>query len=292
MALPQNVIDELKAWLSDISQTWHFKGGGETGIDIGMHGKIDTPIYSVSSGKVIGSGYYGGGGVVSIQSNINYGGITGPASIYYQHLDQVLVPKGSQVYQGELIGLSGGQLSGGSHPSSSQFSNGPHIEIGINAPYGQANKSIWSPLGQNVNPQGFFESLLAGNTNVLMDNTGGGPPPTPQQIIDAILAGLGVATNSIVNGPAAAASNKGPSNPLDIAGAIASLPQNIANSIGNGIKQGFSNLGNSLGISGVSDIAWRALFIILGSLLMLGAVIFIGLDLLDKSNVEVAGTRV
>ena len=261
--LPQNVIDELKAWLSDISQK--FGVNGETGIDIGTHGKIDVPVYAVTAGKVIGAGYYGGGGVVSEQSNINYGGINGPASIYYQHLDEVLAKVGEVVSPGQLIGLSGGQLSGGHHPSSRLYSTGPHIEIGINAPYGKANQSIWSPLGPNVNPLGFFQALASGNTNVI---------------------GTG-------NGDTSGSSNNSNSlNPLDIAGAIAALPQNITSSISGGISDAIKNEESKLGISGPGDIGWRIILTLIGFTLMIWAIIFIGFDLLDKSNIEVAGSRV
>jgi hypothetical protein len=264
--LPQNVISELKTWLSDVSQK--FGVNGETGIDIGTHGKIDLPVYAVTAGKVIGAGYYGGGGVVSEQSNINYAGINGPASIYYQHLDQVLAKVGEIVSPGQLIGLSGGQLSGGHHPSSSQFSNGPHIEIGINAPYGKANQSIWSPLGPNVNPLAFFQALASGNTDVL--GIGNGPTSIP------IVSGVQDAVNNVT----------------DLPSAIASLPQGITNSISTALSNAIKNEESVLGISGPSDIGWRIILIVIGFILMISAILFIGFDLLDKSNIEVAGSRV
>jgi hypothetical protein len=289
-ALPQNVINELKAWLSDVSQTWmeviNGKHTNETGIDIGTHGKIDLPVYAVSSGKILGSGYYGGGGVVSEQSTIHYGGINGPASIYYQHLDKTLVSKGQDVVQGQLIGLSGGQLSGGSHPSSSQFSTGPHIEIGINAPYGKANQSIWSPLGPNVNPLGFFQGLLAGNNNSLLQNgTGAGPDPctTDPNSIQCIMSRIQAA---------AAGASSAATSATDIPGALAALPGNITNSLGTAIHNAIAGQASNLGITSIGDVGWRALLIIIGFILMIAAIVFIGFDLLDKSNVEVAGSRV
>lgn len=275
MSLPQNVIQELQRWLSDVSNLWQGPGG-ETGIDIGMHGQIDTPVYAVTSGKVIGSGYYGGGGVESIASNINYGGINGIASIYYQHLDQNLVSVGQNVYAGELIGLSGGQLSGGSHPSSSQFSNGPHIEIGINAPYGKAYQSIWSPLGPNVNPLDFFKSLLNNNTSVLGTGSGGTIGSTIQGAIQG-----------------AASSLPTPNNIMDaiqnVAQSLQNLPQNIVSGITGNIV---NTVKSQTGISSLSDLGWRTVLIFIGFIIMFAAILFVAIDLLDKSNVEVAGTRV
>lgn len=264
--LPQNVITELKAWLSDISQKWGVNG--ETGIDIGTHGKIDQPVYSVTGGTVVGVGYYGGGGVVAVKSNIDYGGINGPASIYYQHLDEDLARLGETISPGQLIGLSGGQLSGGQHPSSPAYSTGPHIEIGINAPYGSANKSIWSPLGKNVNPQQFFTDLMNGNTSVL--GTGNGPGSIP------VVTGVQNAVNNVT----------------DIPSAIASLPGNLTSAVGSAITNAFKTEESNLGITGLSDIGWRIVLIVIGFILMISAILFIGLDLLDKSNVEVAGSRV
>lgn len=278
--LPQNVLTELKSWLSDISQSWmqinNGKPSGETGIDIGQRGlggkAIDNPIYSVTGGTVVGAGYYGGGGVVAIKSNINYGGINGPASIYYQHLDQVLAKVGELISPGQLIGLSGGQLSGGSHPSTRQFSSGSHIEIGINAPYGSAYKSIWSPLGPNVNPKGFFQALSKGNISVL--GTGNGPTSIP------IVTGVQNAVQNAVQ------------NVTDIPSAIASLPQNLTNSLTSAIGNAINSEESKLGISGPGDIGWRIVLIIFGFILMISAILFIGFDLLDKSNIEVAGSRV
>lgn len=119
-----------------------FGQNGETGCDIAM--PTHTPITSLTDGIVAGAGYYGGGGVVAIHSVVN-GQLR---SVYYQHLDLVEVAVGQHVGIGQQIGLSGGQLSGGVHPSTAQFSTGPHIEVGLDAPYG----GIWAPIGANVNP--------------------------------------------------------------------------------------------------------------------------------------------
>lgn len=304
--LPQNVITELKNWLSDITQSWmqinNGKQSGETGIDIGQRGlggkAINNPIYSVTGGTVVGAGYYGGGGVVAIKSNINYDGINGPASIYYQHLNEVLARVGELVSPGQLIGLSGGQLSGGSHPSTRQFSGGPHIEIGINAPYGKANQSIWSPLGPNVNPKGFFQALASGNTSVLgtgngPTNTGGnssggncGSPPNPSDyklnVVDPQYQLALVQYNACVAA----------STVTDIPSALAALPQNLTSSLQNAIGNAIKTQESNLGISGASDIGWRIILIVFGFILMISALLFIGFDLLDKSNIEVAGSRV
>jgi hypothetical protein len=157
---------ELAYWLTHITQA--FKGGhpgsGENGYDFGMpHG---TPVYSILPGKVVGAGYYGGGGVVAVQYN--------PQNIiYYQHLDLNQVQVGDQIAAGQQLGLSGGQLSGGNHPATC-CSGGDHIEVGINAPFG----GMWNPnnVGPNANPIGLFNSLAAQyqSNNVKTGGAGGG----------------------------------------------------------------------------------------------------------------------
>ncbi|HUY79887.1 MAG TPA: M23 family metallopeptidase [Ktedonobacterales bacterium] len=142
---------QLQYWLTHISQFWKgpWNGSGENGIDIGI--PYHTPIYALQSGPVVGAGYYGGGGVVSVQ--------TAPGiSFYYQHLSDLVVQVGQNVQAGTLIGYSGGQLGYGDHPSSPQYSSGPHIEIGINPPYGATG--IWHSEGANVNPLPMLQGLL------------------------------------------------------------------------------------------------------------------------------------
>lgn len=133
-----------------------FNGSGENGIDLGM--PMGTPVTSLTAGQVLTSGYYGGGGVVTVESTLPLG--IGVASVYYQHLDlnnPALTP-GKQVKVGDVIGWSGGQLQGGHHPSSRAFSSGPHIEIGINAPFGK--NGLWHPLGPCINPLPWLQYLV------------------------------------------------------------------------------------------------------------------------------------
>ncbi len=133
-----------------------WSGSGENGVDIGM--PQGTPVYALSGGRIVGHGYYGGGGVVSVQE--------APGRVwYYQHLDlnEPGIESGAtrQVAPGQLVGWSGGQLSGGNHPSSSRFSGGPHIEVGINAPWG----GIWGPKdikGPNIDPWPSISALGRG----------------------------------------------------------------------------------------------------------------------------------
>lgn len=146
----------LIAGLQNITQTWG--QNGETGVDLGL--PLDTPITSLTTGRVRGMGYYGGGGVVAVGSYV----MGRMRSVYYQHLDLIApgLTVGSVVSPGKVIGWSGGQLSGGHHPSTPQFSSGPHLEVGLDAPYG----GMWAPLGANVDPLPWLEAIAQGNPGI------------------------------------------------------------------------------------------------------------------------------
>ena len=150
----------LVTGLEDVTQGWgeDHGYGKEVGVDMGL--VMGTPITSLTSGVVLGSGYYRGGGVVSVKTRIN--GKT--TSLYYQHLDEIaggIVP-GAVVSPGQLLGRSGGQNAGGHHPASRDTSSGPHIEVGFNAPYGA--HSLWHPLGPNYDPLPWLQQM-AGKTS-------------------------------------------------------------------------------------------------------------------------------
>jgi Peptidase family M23 len=182
---------ELSYWLTHVAQT--FKGGhpgsGENGYDFSM--PRGTPVYAILPGKVVGSGYYNGGGVVSVQYN--------PQNIiYYQHLDLDQVNVGDQIAVGQQIGLSGGQTSGGNHPATC-CSSFEHIEVGINAPFG----GIWNPnnVTPNADPIGLFNSL---NSQYQANNvaTGGSGAATGGNFV-GLVAGASQGSGSCGDGSVA-----------------------------------------------------------------------------------------
>lgn len=95
----------------------------EPGEDIGT--PFHTPITALLPGSVAGISYGGYGARVDVA--------TAQGDVYYQHLDTVAtgIRKGASVTAGEDIGLSGGQLWGGSLPNSPLNSTGPHVEVGV-----------------------------------------------------------------------------------------------------------------------------------------------------------------
>lgn len=116
-------------WLTMNRITQRWNGADETGVDLGM--VVGTPITSLLAGTVGGSDVDATGAYCSVIST--YAGA--PITFYYQHLDQAIVSAGQTVQAGQLLGYSGGQTSGGHHPATIG-STGPHLEVGVNWPWG------------------------------------------------------------------------------------------------------------------------------------------------------------
>jgi nucleoid-associated protein YgaU len=139
---------------------------GERGEDLGT--PEGTPITSLVSGQLVGAGFYGGGGVVTVRTTLN-GHL---ADFYVQHLDSIVNVRlcqygycgGQYVHRGELLGYSGGDCNwhygpgfGRFNACASKLSDGSHIEVGINPPW----YGIWGPYphpGRNYNP---YSTILA-----------------------------------------------------------------------------------------------------------------------------------
>lgn len=109
---------------------------GETGIDIGT--PQDTPLGALEGGTVVSTSYgpEGGDVWVKVKQGVSY--------LYheYVHLDNILVAAGQSIVQGQILGLSGGQLSGGLHNAQPPYSTGPHTEFGIYRGFKQPSTSI------------------------------------------------------------------------------------------------------------------------------------------------------
>jgi murein DD-endopeptidase MepM/ murein hydrolase activator NlpD len=184
---PVHVPTAAEAWpwlnLANMTQHygWNYYGATrvwEDGIDLGM--PLHTPITSLTNGTVLDTGYYGGGGVVSVRSSGIPG--RGVASVYYQHLDTIDVQPGAVVHIGDRLGLSGGQLRGGYHPVTC-CSTGPHLEVGINNGTAGA-RSLWRSLGAPIDPLPWLQELVKN-----------GPGP----IATGPTAAIGASTDTIIN---------------------------------------------------------------------------------------------
>lgn len=158
-----------KAWYSyGISQG--FGVNGEKGVDLAT--PFHTPITALYAGQVRWAGRTqwacgSSGGEVTIVCNVPGHGVL---TSYYLHLDQANVKVGDTVQVGQVIGLSGGQLSGGQWPvvncpsRGDVYSTGPHTEFGFNAPW------VSGP-GQNIDPT--FAILQARSGSLPATSPGG-----------------------------------------------------------------------------------------------------------------------
>ena len=100
------------AWyMYPITQAYH--ASKEFGEDLGT--PQGTVITSLVSGRLVGAGFYGGGGVVTVRTTLN----GAPADFYVQHLDKIVnvglcqdgYCRGQYVYRGEVLGYSGGDCN-------------------------------------------------------------------------------------------------------------------------------------------------------------------------------------
>lgn len=152
---PSQLFPWLVTYLPHITQSWG--QNGETGVDLGT--PYGTPITSLTYGSIENFGFYGGGGVVSVHSKIDGKDTT----VYYQHLDVInsALSVGQAIIPGDLLGWSGGQLSGGYHPVTC-CSSGPHTEVGRDVDYG----GIWGKqYQQNSNPVPWLQRLVNGDVS-------------------------------------------------------------------------------------------------------------------------------
>jgi murein DD-endopeptidase MepM/ murein hydrolase activator NlpD len=96
-------------------------------VDIPM--PTDTPITAFKPGVIAQEDYaiWGGkpgGGEVFVKPD------DGSSEYYFYHLDNINVKTGQHVSAGDIIGLSGGQNVGGSHPTDPAWSTGAHLHTG------------------------------------------------------------------------------------------------------------------------------------------------------------------
>lgn len=155
--------------------TQGFGQRGEKGVDLGT--PFHTPITALFAGTVRFAGRTqwacgSSGGEVTIVCNLPGQGLM---TSYYLHLDSTSVKVNDTVRQGQVIGLSGGQLSGGQWPvincpqKGDIYSDGPHTEFGFNAPW------VSGP-GKNIDPTSYILAARSGRLPIsLPDGTSTAP---------------------------------------------------------------------------------------------------------------------
>lgn len=168
--------------------------------------------------------------------------------------------------------------------------NGKYVTADPNAPQSKTGGFTLNTLQQFLDAQPFAEIIPTGAGPGSTNNCGS--PPDPSKYTFNIADPQYQIALAKYNACQAANTVNAANSVMDIPSAIAALPQNITSSISGGISDAIKNEESKLGISGPGDIGWRIILTLIGFTLMIWAIIFIGFDLLDKSNIEVAGSRV
>lgn len=136
----------------DLGITQGYGQNGERGVDIGT--PYQTRITAPIAGVVTSAGYHAWGGEVDIATVLPDGR---KAIEYVLHLSTIAggIAKGTVIQAGQLLGLSGGQVGWGNHPTSPRFSTGPHTEVGF---YALGNSA------QTFNPRPILAAVDKGST--------------------------------------------------------------------------------------------------------------------------------
>jgi len=125
---------------------------------------IDTPLYFPDSGTIVQedfavwNGKAGGGEIFLLPDDpLNH-----PYEEYFYHLDNFApnVKVGTHVNAGDVVGFSGGQNSGGSHPTDTMWSSAPHTH------FGEFQKYVSTPDGNRPygpDPSGLIAQMEANN---------------------------------------------------------------------------------------------------------------------------------
>lgn len=196
------------SWTDFVTQ--YFGQNGEEGTDFGV--PFHTPIPAVLAGVVqrinCAVGYR-----CEVDIAASYGGRSVTES--YLHIDQPAVTVGERLAPGDLVGLSGGQLSGGSNPDSPQYSTGPHVEFDV------FQGGAWQ------NPIDPLSIARGGPAGVSGIGTGG---PDPSQLLNLVpgLANLLKLQNAGAQVPALA-------DPLGLNSAVSTAGHGLADALGVGV---------------------------------------------------------
>lgn len=234
----------------------------EQGVDIGT--PYHTPLYFPYPGTIIQSGYGPWGGDIKAA-------ITGRPGWFEEilHPDLLYFGVGSKVSAGQIVGLSGGQNSGGYNPATPNFSSGPHTEFDLNY------------QGNYTDPTSLVQALATGQYKVPAfqgSNTG-------NPAVNDIQAGLFGATGM----PASQAAGSVVGNiGADATGFTAQvLGQGISQRL-TGASQGIAlNILHGLGFVSPSDLSQRILIFVLGAAMFLIGLILLQMALIRKTGQSV-----
>jgi hypothetical protein len=211
------------AWTDVVTQL--FNPPVEYGTDFGV--PFHTPIPDVLAGVVqrinCAVGYR-----CEVDIASSYGGQ--PVTESYLHIDQPAVTVGQSLAPGDLIGLSGGQLSGGSNPDSPQFSTGPHVEFDI---------FKGGPFQNPIDPL----TIARGGPGGV---NAGGPGVSPGDALQASISALTGGAGTIAGQAAGHAVDSGAATGLGLASigqAINNFPANVGHGLANALGASVHDVG-------------------------------------------------
>lgn len=174
----------LLAWLNNPISLGYGQGdislGGNHLVDIKT--PVGTSITAPASGTITDYSYKPWGGQVTWKLDTPINGVPYAFIIHLDSLNPNL-SVGQHINAGDVLGLSGGQNSGGTHPESSTWSSQPQTGFGLsNGPvYGIGAGWNTDPLGfPQLDPTAYIMNLKAGASPYSSSgtpNTSSSPPP-------------------------------------------------------------------------------------------------------------------
>lgn len=130
----------------EYTETNTFEKGNDAGVDLAT--PFHTPLYFPYGGRVTKADYGDWAGDIKVAVQ----GLSG-VSEEFIHSDLQFVSVGDQIQPGQIVSLSGGQLSGGFHPVHNSpghfYSSAPHVEFD------------WNVGGQYVDPEPILQQMRA-----------------------------------------------------------------------------------------------------------------------------------
>jgi Peptidase family M23 len=266
-----------KAWYeyndwNNFRQTYSWATYPVNGDDIPM--PYGTPITALFPGIVTNS-YCDGSGCTLIIKAMNPNDLHGIPYYYYAHLDSFspsLAP-GSYVAKGQFVGYSGGQNSGGQHPAGKQYSNGPHIMLGLSK--SNSIPTTLAQLTQDLNPRWLL--LYARGTPMPATSV----PPAGQDPCQVNPNGIACAQQIAASKPTANQCS------------ITNLPQCVNDTV-NGVIGGIGNAIMQPIIDFLKQVGERIAIFLLALILIIVGIILLSSPPGEAAPVSVAktGTRV
>jgi murein DD-endopeptidase MepM/ murein hydrolase activator NlpD len=222
-----------------------------------------TPFFFLESGTITQADYAvwdgaPGGGEIFLKPD------AASTQEYAYHLDQIVpgVSPGKHVKAGQIVGYTGGQNSGGNHPTSPKWSSGPHLHFGLFTKFIQTaigSRPYGPDPGQQINLAKQFN--ITGSGDGTGPDTGTDQPvtngvPLSEQVHDILIhfpgfSGIALALDKAEQFPGVIWYPTDSANPVD--------------GIGNGIRSVLDTV-----VSNALPFFVRSMFVMLGLLLLIG----------------------